>query len=479
MNDAEFQALLRTDLSVFTERCFNHLFRSTEYLPNWHIELIASALTDVLEGRTKRLIINVPPRSLKSVIVSVAFVAWALGRDPNKQIICASYGQHLADKLALDCRSVMMSAWFRRLFGVQLQGSRPSVSDFRTLQGGGRFATSVGGVLTGRGGDIILIDDPLKPDGAISDAERNAANDWFDNTVTSRLNDKQTGAMVIIMQRLHLDDLVAHVQEKELWKVIELPAIAQEEQRFRFSNVFGEHHITRQAGDVLHSAREPIEVLNKLRQSIGEYNFAGQYQQSPAPLGGGIFKAQWIQTFEAHQRPSQFEQIVQSWDTASKETESADYSVCTTWGVKDADRYLIDVLRAKMEFPQLYASVIAQIKNYQPQVVLIEDKASGIQLIQELRDKGHSMVKAYKPVGDKFMRAMAQTPAFEGGFVKLPANAPWLDAYVLELITFPRAKHNDQVDSTSQALGWLAMHGREPGLLTYMRELYEVKMAGG
>ena len=180
MTEKEYDGFLRTDLAFFIERVFMHLFPATTYLPNWHIALIAAELADVLEGKTKRLIINVPPRSLKSVMVSVAFVAWALGRNPSQQFICASYGQDLADKLALDCRSVMMSAWFKRLFGELLKGARPAVADLHTARGGGRFATSVGGVLTGRGGDIILIDDPIKPDGAMSDAERTAANDWFE-----------------------------------------------------------------------------------------------------------------------------------------------------------------------------------------------------------------------------------------------------------------------------------------------------------
>lgn len=476
MTDKEYDGFLRTDLSFFIERVFMHLFPATTYLPNWHIALIAAELADVLEGKTPRLIINVPPRSLKSVMVSVAFVAWALGRNPSQQFICASYGQDLADKLALDCRSVMMSAWFQRLFGVLLKGARPAVGDLHTTLGGGRFATSVGGVLTGRGGDIILIDDPIKPDGAMSDAERNAANDWFDNTVMSRLNDKRTGAIVIIMQRLHMNDLVGHVLEKHAWKVVSLPAIAEVEQRFSYADVFGQHEVVRKVRDVLHPEREPYEVLQKLRQNMGEYNFAGQYQQSPAPLGGGIFKEEWLRYYGAHQLPVKLDQIVQSWDTASKETETSDFSVCTTWGIKGADKYLLDVFRARLDYPALKRAVIDQIHARRPQIVLIEDKASGIQLIQELRAMGHSIVKECKPVGDKFMRARAQTAGFEGGFVKLPEQAAWLDAYILELTTFPRGRFDDQVDSTSQALGWMALNAVEPGILTYYREMCEASL---
>jgi predicted phage terminase large subunit-like protein len=478
MNEELYGRVLRTDLGTFIERVFVHLFPNTPFLPNWHIELIACKLEAVLEGKIKRLIINVPPRSLKSVIASVAFVAWALGRNPSMQFICASYGQDLADKLALDCRTVMQSDWYKRLFGVRLTSGRPAVADFSITAGGGRFATSVGGVLTGRGGNIIVIDDPLKPSEAMSDAERKSANDWFDHTVTTRLNDKKTGAIVIIMQRLHEDDLVGHVLEQEDWEVLSLPAIAEVEQRFVIKNIFGEREVIRAVDDVLHPAREPLDVLKSLRATLREYHFSGQYQQAPAPLDGGIFQVKWMHYYEPHERPEKFDHIVQSWDTASKETELSDYSVCTTWGLKGPYHYLLHVLRARMDYPTLKRSVVEQIQRFHPQVVLIEDKASGIQLIQELRAMGHSIIKEYKPVGDKVMRARAQTSAFEGGFVHLPRQAAWLDAYVLELTTFNRGKFDDQVDSTSQALAWIAINGVEPGIITYYRMLAQQQNPG-
>lgn len=472
IDEKELDALYRTSLSVFVERVFAHLNPETSFESNWHLELIASRLEAVLEGRVKRLIINVPPRSLKSILTSVAFVAWALGLKPSLRVICASYGQDLADKHAQDCCNVMTSHWYQRVFPTRLKGSRPAVADLKTTQGGGRFATSVGGVLTGLGGDLIVIDDPLKPDEALSDSARNAANAWIDNTVMSRFNDKRTGALILIMQRLHLDDVVGHVQAHGEWEVLSLPAIAEAEQTYEFETIFGPRKVKRRIGDLLHPTREPIEVLNGLRATLGEYNFAGQYQQAPAPLGGGLIRRDWILSYEQGDLPK-FEQIVQSWDTASKESELADYSVCTTWGVKGTKRYLLHVLRERMEFPQLKRAVVDQIERFAPGTVLIEDKASGIQLIQELRAVGHSIIKAIKPEGNKVMRLNAQTPAFEGGFVLLPWQAAWLESYVLELTTFPRGKYDDQVDSTSQALAWISINGIEPGIIAYTRMLAE------
>ena len=208
----EYRALLRRDLYAFTERCFYELNPTTTFLPNWHIEVVTSALEDCRRGKITRLIINQPPRSLKSHCASVAFVAFLLGHDPTAQIICASYGQDLANKHASDCRTILASAWYQALFPhTRLSPERQAVQEFMTTQQGFRLSTSVGGVLTGRGADFIIIDDPLKPDEALSDTQRKAVNDWFDHTLYSRLNDKRTGRIILIMQRLHEDDLVGHV----------------------------------------------------------------------------------------------------------------------------------------------------------------------------------------------------------------------------------------------------------------------------
>lgn len=472
----ELDVLLRNDLTTFIARTFAHLDPQTTYAHNWHIDLLADRLTQVFEGKLRRLIITVPPRSLKSICASVGFPSWALGKDPSKRIICASYGQELANKLARDTAAIMSSDWYQRAFATRLAAQRSAAADFETTQRGGRMATSVGGVLTGRGGDIIIIDDPVKPDEALSEAQRQAANDWFDNTLYTRLNDKRTGAIVIIMQRLHLDDLVGHVLEKESWEVINLPAIAQDDEVWEYATIFGPTRYARNAGELLHPDREPREVLDGLRGALGEYSFSAQYLQAPVPLGGGIVKADWLSYYE--EKPEKFDTIVQSWDTANKESELADYSVCTTWGVKGKKLYLLHVLRKRMQYPDLKRAVIAQAESWNAQAVLIEDKASGIQLVQELRET-LSKVKGIKCEGDKLMRMLAQTPEVENGNVLLPKQAPWLHDYVQELTTFPKAKYDDQVDSTAQALKWITGEGREPGMLVYYRNLLEEEQRAG
>jgi predicted phage terminase large subunit-like protein len=451
----EFNLFLRTDLVAFVQRCFRELNPVTAYLHNWHIEVIAEGLEQCRMGKLRRLIINVPPRSLKSHMTSVSFVAWLLGHNPAAQVICASYAQDLADKLAVDCRSVVAAEWYQSLFpATRLAMRKPAVNDFMTTGRGSRLATSVGGVLTGRGADFIIIDDPLKPDEALSETQRNAVNEWYDHTLISRLNSKRDGCIILIMQRLHEDDLVGHVLQQGDWRVLKFPAIAQENETHEIQTLYGGKVFHRKEGEALHPEREPLEVLTQIREIQGEYTFAGQYQQAPAPLGGGMVKAEWFETYAANERPAKFEMVFQSWDTANKPTELSDYSVSSTWGVKDKHLYLIHVYRKRVGYPELKRAVRDQAEAFSPQTILIEDKASGTQLIQELISEGMHAIKKYEPTMDKTMRMHTVTSTIENGFVHLPDKAAWLNEYLHELATFPKGKYDDQADSTSQALDW-------------------------
>ena len=423
LTPAEYETLLRQDFTTFAARCFYDLNPQTELAMSWHLEVIAAKLTEVRRGTIRRLIINLPPRHLKSLMASIAFPAWCLGHDPSAQILCVSYAQDLADKLARDCRAILMSSWYRRIFRTRLALHRQAVQEFLTTRQGYRLATSNGGLLTGRGADIILIDDPLKPEEALSDAQRHAANEWFSHTLYSRLNNKRTGAIVIIMQRLHEDDLVGHVLAQEEWEVVRFPAIAEADEVHEIETILGPRTFTRRRGEALHPEREPLETLDRIRGTIGEYNFAGQYQQSPAPLGGGIVKAEWFKYYTERDRPESFDRIVQSWDTANKATELSDFSACTTWGIKGKSLYLLSVLRKRLEYPALKRAVREQQSLFDANVVLIEDKASGTQLIQELIMDGFHRVTRYKPECDNHAHARADRADREW-FCLYPANRP-------------------------------------------------------
>lgn len=468
INKKELQALTRNKFTMFVDGSFYELNPQTQYLPNWHVDVIAAALEECRVGKLRRLIINLPPRSLKSHISSVSYSAYLLGHNPSAQIICASYAQPLADHLAGQCRTLMQSEWYKEVFGTRLDPRKTALNDFATTAGGFRLATSVGGVLTGRGADCIVIDDPSKPDEAMSDTQRARVNEWYDHTLVSRLNDKRYGVIIIVMQRLHEDDLVGHVLPQGGWEILKFPAIAEVDEKHVIETPRGQEIVVRRAGEALHPDREPPEELNRLRRNLGEYHFAAQYQQNPSPLGGGMIKREWFKACAQSELPEEFDLIFQSWDTANKDTELSDYSVCTTWGVANEHLYLVDVLRERLLYPDLKRAVAEQAARYKPENILIEDKSSGTALIQELVAEGIHAVTAYKPRGDKKMRMHAASNRIENGFVHIPERADWLPEYLHEMELFPKGAYNDQVDSTSQALDWYD-HGRS-GVIEWLRE---------
>ena len=401
-------------------------------------------------GKKNRLIISVPPRSLKSIASSVAFPAFILGHDPTKRVICVSYGSDLATKHANDCRSIIKSAWYRKLFpGTIVSSMKDTEAEFLTTRGGYRLTTSLDGTLTGRGGDIIIIDDPLKPIDALSDAKRERVNQWYFNTLLSRLDDKKIGAIVVVMQHLHPNDLTGVLlQGSEEWTVLTLKAIAEDDEVIQI----GDGRVwRRRAGEVLHESREPLAVLESIKGQLGSYIFAAQYQQSPVPLGGGLIKPAWVRryvTLPAVEWP----RIILSLDTASKDGCENDWSVCTAWLLHEHKYYLRDVMRIRVDYPTLKERMIAFAKVHKPSKILIEDCGVGTALIPELKKAIQCSVIAVKPERDKKTRVSVESAKFEAGQVYFPERAPWLADLEAELFAFPQARHDDQVDSISQAL---------------------------
>lgn len=474
-----FDAITRVNLAIFLQRVFAELNPTTEYLDNFHIHVLIDQLEELRFGRQRRLAVAMPPRSLKSLLISVAYVAWLLGHDPSLRIICASYGQELADKLACDFRQVIQAHWYKRMFPrTQLVHGRQSLGNFETTAGGGRMSTSVGGVLTGFGADFIVVDDPSKPSESLSDAERITINDWIQHTLFTRLNDKRHGRILIVMQRLHENDVIGNIIEKTQgdFKVLAFAAIAQTDEIHTHKTAFGVARVVRMAGEALHPAREPLEVLEEQRRLLGSRYFSAQYLQEPVPLEGGMVRRAWLRTYQPFEIMTP-DRVVQSWDTAAKIGELNDYSVCTTWAIIGRRLYLLDVVRERLELPALKRRVIEEADRWRAERVLIEDKGSGTGLLQELRVSGFSKARPYMPKGDKVLRLAGVTPIIEEGRVYLPVNASWLDPYVHELCGFPGLKHDDQVDSTSQFFAWYREEGDAGGFWNYMQQEAERKRA--
>jgi predicted phage terminase large subunit-like protein len=446
------EALLRADFRAFVHKAFATLSPGQLYISTWHIEAIAWQLERVRRGEIRRLIINMPPRSLKSIMASVAFPAFVLGHDPSRRIICVSYSGDLSRKHSNDFRALLESSWYRGTFpNARIGPYKNSETEIELTARGFRLATSVGGTLTGRGGDIIVIDDPLKPDDALSETKRSAANQWFANTLLSRLDDKRTGAIVIVIQRVHMDDLTGFLlSQSSEWELLSLPAIAEFDETVALGNG-GSHR--RRFGEAISPEREPAPVLEALKLQIGSDAFSAQYQQAPVPPGGAMVKRHWVRRY-GDELPSPAEQLmtVQSWDTASKGGPDNDWSVCTTWILTRRKRwYLLDVWRRRVDYPGLKAAAQELARRWNAQRVLVEDAGTGTALVQELRGVISGII-AVKPVGDKPSRMAVASAKFEAGQVFLPERANWLPDLDAELFAFPGGRHDDQCDSISQAL---------------------------
>lgn len=434
---------------------------------NWHLDAISAELHRIKNGGSRRSLINLPPRNGKSKTISVIWVAWMLGNDPTLNFVCVSYSNELSGKLARDCHSLMSSAVYREIFPATILSPRRSASyDFETTRGGGRLATSVTGTLTGRGGDIIILDDVIKPEDANSETIRNSVNEWFRSTLASRLNDKATGAILCVMQRLHENDLAGMLIESGVWNLLSFPAIAVEDQNIA---LIGGKVYRRKEGDVLHPEREPLAVLEEQKASMGSHAFEAQYQQNPVPAAGNVFKANWFKTSSTPLQGTGWRRNVQSWDTAIKSGTSNDWSVCVTATIIGNHIYIIDVWRGRLEYPDLQRKVIELAQTHKAETLLIEDKASGQQLLQALRAESHSGVPypiGKTPVTDKYSRAAGVSAMVEAGQVFLPDEGHWVAEFKSELLAFPNGRFDDQLDAFTQLLNWARHDMADDGMLS-------------
>jgi len=444
-------------------KAFGAVSPGAAYSHNWHIEALAEYLCrTALQKDAPRLIVNMPPRCLKSVAISVAFPAWLLGRDPSVRILTASHSAELADKMAQDCRLIMECDWYLEAFpDTRIAAGENKRDRFVTEKRGFRRSVSVGGAVTGEGGDVLILDDPHNAMDVHSAKKRAFAINWFEQAFLSRRNDAEKSAVIVVMQRLHERDLTGEILRKQpgLWQHFCLPAIEPERRRVALP----EKTIIREAGELLHPARLGANTLETLRRTIGEAAFAAQYLQMP-PKGGGdaMIKREWLGAFSPEEQQAALlspdRLLLQSWDTAFKTHESADYSVGATVCVHRGRYFVIDIWRKRAAYPELRAAVKARAEAFAPDIILIEDKASGQVLLQECREIG-AYLKGIAPKEDKATRLLRVMSAFEGGRVALPGAAVWRDAFIDEVASFPAAAHDDQLDALVQAILWNETRG--------------------
>lgn len=474
-----FQALLRKDFKAFVCKVFAEVSPQSLYLDNWHIDVICAELERMIKEENTRLIINIPPRYMKSIICSVAFPAFILGHFPQEAIVCVSYAEELAKKLAADCRRVMESAWYRRIFpNTRLAATRREIMDFETTRGGGRYAATVGGTLTGRGGNWIIIDDPIKPADANSDLIRNKVNDWYGSTLYSRLNDKKSGKILLIMQRTHEQDLTGYLIESKVgFKHIVMPLVALQEEHWAWKRDLDGNarsfHYDRHIGEPLHPKREGLAEIERMKQSMGSAAFASQCQQDPLALGRNIVKWHWFKRYSweelkkgVYSGEFPILQMMFSWDLAIKRGKENDYSVCICALRTDKGWYILDVKRWKLELPELVKTGYAYMEEKRTLFkrlryglsfkILVEEAGCGIGFLQEMQRRYfRSAIMPVRPAEDKETRLQNVTPALEAGRCFLPKDgAVWEADFKHEVLGFPNTKHDDQVDALSQLLSY-------------------------
>lgn len=456
------------DLYSFVKQSWPIVEPGKVFLDNWHIELISDYLTAVTNGDITRLIINIPPRYMKSLLVSVMWPCWEWIKYPSFRWLFSSYAEDLARDNALRRRDIILSPWYQYNWGhiIKLDPEHNTVLDYRNTYRGAHRSTAVGGATTGKGGERIVPDDLLKAQDATSEAKRFRANYYFGKTLFNRLNNPKEDAIVMIMQRLHQDDPVGHIinftredlkhhiLQKDEWTVVRIPMECEVDEKI-YSPLDGHLIVDRREGDLLWPDRDGAEqIAEKKRQLTDDY--PGQYQQRPTVEGGSIIKDNWFIFYRT--APTRFNRVIMSWDCAFKDNKASSYVVGQTWGDLYPHFYLLNQIRSKMDFPTTMQMMDLEYRRMRgaSRVLLIEDKANGPGIISVLKHRFPGIIP-FPPVGSKAARLRAVAPIWQSGSVHIPDpdGVGWVNDYIDEITNFPLSTYDDQVDATSQALMYM------------------------
>jgi predicted phage terminase large subunit-like protein len=455
---------LAGDLASFVKKAWTIIHPSRPLVWSWHYDLLCEYLTAVHQRRIKRLIINVPPRTAKSTIATICFPCWVWASDPSQSFLSASYSLDLSTEHSVIRRSLLQGGWYRRMWGdkFRLAGDRNQVAQFMNDQCGQMIATSIGATTLGRGCDVAILDDPVSPDQALSDAERNTANNWIDNSLRSRLNEPAVGAIVLIMQRLHELDPAGFLlgQEPGVWTPVRIPLEAEEDETWTFP--ISGRVVQRKAGDILMPTRftPPVVEERKARR----LSWPGQYQQRPCALGGNLIKRSEVRYYGGvdprtgqpdEKLPASFDMRIISVDAAFKDLATSDYVAIGVIGVKGCKRYVLNVVNRHLDAAATEAEIRRQREVHRPVcAVLVEDKANGPAVIQRLKVNVPGVIEI-NPQGGKVARMFAAAAEWQAGDWFVDRNAAWTEPLVEQLTMFPNAAHDDMADMMTQAAAWL------------------------
>ena len=444
-------------LSEFIVQAWAVIEPGTTFVDNWHIGLIAEHLQAINDGELRRLIINIPPRHMKSIETTICYPAWTWTKRPEKRFIKVSYSDALSRKHNILTRDIIQSPWYQENWGdrFSMKGDVNRQNEFENSHHGMMYSTSVGGAITGNGADVIIIDDPQNPLMANSETERQNSIDFFKNTLQTRLNDPKTGAFIIIMQRLHENDLTGYILSEDLgYTHLCLPAEAPERTVITFPK--SGKQIIREEGDILNPQRFDAEVLAGLKKSMGSLQYAGQFQQVPAPAEGVIFKREWLQNFYRDGAVPNTQDI-QSWDMAFTKSEGSAKVAGFVMGRHGADIYIKDLVNDKMTFTESVSAVRTLSGKWsRARAKVVENKANGPAIVDLLKKEIPGMVE-FNPKGSKEERAISVTPYFEAGNIHFPDSKthPWVDDLIRDLLIFPKGTFKDTTDALVQGILYL------------------------
>jgi predicted phage terminase large subunit-like protein len=442
-------AVCRLSFGAFVYRAFSEVNPGRTLDQSDHIDAVCYVLQQMVEGRRgTRLVLNQPPRSLKSFITAVCLPAWVLGRDPSRAIIVASYAGGLSSKLSRDCRMLVDCPFFRKLFPSFKMGAKDTETEFETTQNGGRVTSSIDGTLTGKGADLFIIDDPMKAQDAYSENERKKGLEWFNSAAFTRRNSTRESLVIVTMQRLHEDDLSGHLIRNG-WPALVLPAVATKRQTYQLGG--GETYV-RKPGDLLQPLRDSLASLEETKDQLGTAFFAAQYQQDPVPALGNIVKRSDLAYYDQLPRFDGRAQFFLTCDPASKPGQKNDYTAIVAAAIIDNYLYVLECARGHWTMMEMRRRIESLAARYGANLVIVEDTAIGPGLIQDLRANTRLAVLAKTPKGDKESRLWRQLALFEGRRVLFPKDRPWSGDFEREILGFPSTAHDDQVDALVMAL---------------------------
>lgn len=445
----------RNDLTALLGLAWPLVSPAGEFVDAPFYRAISFELGRLMRGEDQWLGIAIPPRGGKSILTSVVLPAFLLGRDPTVGVMCVTHSKQLAAKFANDFRRVVSSPLYRAIFPeMRIDPRKDSESETRTTMGGFRLATSIEGVVTGRGAEWIICDDPLQPADAASDAIRERVNEFIARSLSTRANNKRAPKFLMVMQRLHPLDPIGFLNAKGLLRLLSLPARTEVDRRIQLGP--NEYHDWR-AGELLAPGIWPTAFLEGQKALMGSWAFNAQYLCEPLPAHGKIVQWPWFMFYDVPPSREPRDRVIQSWDMAAKTGEMNDYSVCITVLLRGSRYYVLDIFREKLEYPDLKRKAIELAREHRANIVLVEDTMSGQALIQELRDLNLPDLAspiAVRPERDKVERLKVASPVIEARQVYLPDGAPFLDDFKTELIAFPNGMHDDQVDALTQLINW-------------------------